>query len=143
MPFEQLHGVIRAQRGRPVPVVLTRPEVLAVFAGLRGVPRLVCTLPYGAGWRLLEALPLRVQDLDFSPGEILVREGTGHKDRRTMLPVAAKGPLCEYLARVRQPHPCDRARGPRRMPMPEAVARRLPHAGREGGWQGVFPATSP
>src|SRR5262249_42091966 len=86
----QIAGVVRAKRPQRLPVVLTRAEVGAVLASLQGVPRLVCTLLYGAGLRVLEGLRLRVKDMDFGQGEIVVREGKGDKDRLTVLPDAVR-----------------------------------------------------
>src|SRR5262249_9499745 len=80
VPLEQLQGVARAERPRRLPVVRTRPESKAVFAHLDGIPWLVCTLLYGAGLRLPEALRLRVKELDFQKNEVLVRAGKGNKD---------------------------------------------------------------
>jgi integrase len=37
---------------------------------MTGVPRLVALLLYGAGFRLLECLTLRVKDLDFRPPDL-------------------------------------------------------------------------
>ena len=48
---------------------------------------------YGAGLRLMEALQLRIQDVDFDGGELTVRKGKGQKDWRTMLPAKASAPL--------------------------------------------------
>jgi site-specific recombinase XerD len=76
-----LADVVRAKKAVRVPVVLTREEVRVVLASLDGVPRLVAMLLYGGGLRLTEAVQLRVQDLDFSRGEILIRAGKGDKDR--------------------------------------------------------------
>ncbi|MGH2405392.1 MAG: phage integrase N-terminal SAM-like domain-containing protein [bacterium] len=89
----QLEGVVRARRPRRLPVVLTRQEVRAVLDELNGTPRLVCTLLYGSGVRLLECLRLRVKDVDFPSQEIRVREGKGRKDRVTMLPSGVREPL--------------------------------------------------
>jgi integrase len=77
--------VVRARKPNRLPVVLSRDEVGAILTELDGVPRQVCALLYGAGLRLLEALELRVKDLDFGRGEITVRQGKGQKDRVTML----------------------------------------------------------
>jgi integrase len=83
-----MDDIRRAKRPERVPVVLTRDEVRRVFAQLQGAHWLVCGLLYGSGMRLLEALRLRVLDLDFSRLEVTVRQGKGGKDRRTVLPVS-------------------------------------------------------
>jgi hypothetical protein len=85
-PLERIEGVVRARRPKRLPVVLTVDEVSRVVAHLSGDKWLIAMLMYGAGLRLLEALRLRVKDLDFQRGEITVRQGKGDKDRVTMLP---------------------------------------------------------
>jgi site-specific recombinase XerD len=102
VPLEQIQGVVRANRARRLPVVLSRAEVRLVFSSLDGVPLLVCSLLYGAGLRLFEALSLRVKDVDFLRQEVLFRDGKGQKDRVTMLPAAAREPLRAHLDSVRR-----------------------------------------
>ncbi|MBI1789726.1 MAG: tyrosine-type recombinase/integrase [Acidobacteria bacterium] len=133
---------VRARPPKRLPVVLTSDEVERVLAHLGGVPRLVCTILYGSGLRLLEALQLRWKALDFGPGEITVRDGKGRKDRLTMLPNALHQPLQEHLGQVRQQHEADLKRGLGRAPLPDALIRKYPNAGQEWGWQWVFPASS-
>ena len=88
-----LGKVIRARKPTRLPVVMTRDEVKAVLANLKGNKWLMASLMYGAGLRLMECLELRVQDIDFARNEILVRNGKGAKDRITMLPESPKTPL--------------------------------------------------
>ena len=121
---------------------LTRPEVGAVLAQLDGVPRLLSTLLYGSGLRLLEGLQLRVKDLNFAPGEITVREGKGQKDPLTMLPAVLHEPLQDHLQCVRERREADLKGGLGRPPLPQALVRKYPNADREWGWQWVFPASS-
>jgi integron integrase len=136
-----LDGVVHAKRPQRLPVVLARQEVKALLEALEGVNWLMASLLYGAGLRLLECLRLRVKDLDFSSNQILVREGKGNKDRRTMLPAIMKGPLAAHLERVRQVHKRDLGRGYGKVYLPDALARKYPQADREWGWQWVFPAS--
>jgi integrase len=63
-----LDGIGRAKGPRRLPVVLTREEVRAVLTKVDGTAQLVATLLYGTGMRLLEALTLRVKDVDFGHG---------------------------------------------------------------------------
>ena len=79
-----LGNVIRARKPRRLPVVMSREEVKAVMADLTGDKRLMALIMYGTGLRLMECLRLRVQDIDFSRNEIIVRDGKGAKDRVTM-----------------------------------------------------------
>lgn len=99
-PLRRVGDVLRARQPRRVPVVLTQAEVRRVLGELRGINRLVVQLLYGSGLRLLEALRLRVKDVDFGRGEIVVRDGKGARDRVTMLPRAFVAPLKAQLERV-------------------------------------------
>ena len=136
-----LDDVVRAKRPVHLPVVLTRDEVRAVLQRLDGVPRLMALLLYGAGLRLLECCRLRVKDVDVAMNQITIRDGKGHKDRATMLPAAMKADLIVHLERVRRQHEGDLRHGAGWVELPGALRRKYPNAGREWGWQWVFPAT--
>ena len=141
-PLNRLEGVVRAKRPKRLPVVLTRAEVAAVLSRMSGVPRLVATLQYAGGLRVLEALQLRVKDLDFATGEVVIREGKGNKDRRSTFPAALHDQCRVQLANVQRQHDHDLSRGDGRAPLPDALIRKFPTADREWRWQWVFPATS-
>jgi len=141
VPIGWLTALVRAKRSARVPVVLTRDEVRRVLKRIRGTPGLVAALLYGTGMRLLEALRLRAKDLDFAGNEISVRAGKGDRDRVTMLPERLKGPLLHHLAVVRVQHERDLAEGAGWVELPGALGDKYPQAGREWGWQWVFPAT--
>ncbi len=136
-----LDDVVRAKRPRHLPIVLSRDEVRAVVGELRGTPRLMVTLLYGSGLRLLECCRLRVQDIDFTANQIVVRDGKGAKDRVTVLPAGATTPLIQHLQRMKRQHDVDLARGAGWVELPWALGRKYPNAGREWPWQWVFPAT--
>jgi integron integrase len=121
-------------------VVLTLEEVRAVLARLTGINWLIASLLYGSGLRLMEAVRLRVKDVEFSRREILVRDGKGGKDRVTMLPDRLIEPLRDHFARVKRVHEQDLAAGCGEVYLPFALARKYPHAGRQWSWQYVFPA---
>jgi site-specific recombinase XerD len=104
-----LQGVVRAKKPKHLPVVLTRIEVDALLAQLQGDSWIVANLLYGAGLRLLEALRLRVKDVDFTRREIIVRDGKGQKDRVTMLPMRVVEPLRQHLNKVQHVHQGDLA----------------------------------
>ena len=106
-----------------------------------GVTSSMATLLYGSGLRLLECCRLRVKDVDFSRRQIVVRRGKGAKDRMTMLPAVAASELAAHLARVRAQHQRDLAVCAGWVELPDALARKLPSAGREWPWQWIFPAT--
>lgn len=136
-----LDGVVHARRPAHVPVVLSRDEVAVVLGELTGPSWLMVALLYGAGLRLLECLQLRVKDVDFGRGEIVVRRAKGGRDRRTMLPQAVRGPLAAHLDVVRCQHDRDVGQGAGWVELPHALGRKYPNAGREWAWQWVFPAT--
>ena len=136
-----LDDVVRAKRPQHLPVVLTRDEVRAVLQRLDGVPRLMAILLYGAGLRLLECCRLRVKDVDFATNQILIRDGKGHKDRVTMLPASVKSVLSAHIERVREQHQADVRHGAGWVELPGPLTRKYPNAGRDWGWQWIFPAT--
>lgn len=137
-----LDNVEQARVPVRLPTVLTTDEVADVLDRLTGTNALIGRLLYGTGLRLLEALRLRVKDVEFTRGEILVRDGKGAKDRITMLPRALVTPLQAHLERVRTLHGCDLAEGFGAVFMPHALARKYPDAARAWAWQYVFPARS-
>jgi integron integrase len=111
-----------------------------LLAQLTGVPWLIASLLYGAGMRLMEALRLRVKDVDFRRREIVVREGKGFKDRVTMLPNVVATPLKAHLERVKALHERDLVAGNGDVYLPYPLARKYSNAGREWSWQYVFPS---
>ena len=135
-----LENIEKAKASKRLPVVLTRAEVQTILARLAGEHWLVGSLLYGAGLRIMECLRLRVKDVDFARCEILVRDGKGAKDRVTMLPLSLAEPLRGHLARVRSVYSADRTAGVGPVYLPYALDRKYPGAGREWGWQYVFPA---
>jgi integron integrase len=136
-----LDDIVRAKNPERIPAVLTREEVQAVIDGLDGPTRLLALLLYGAGLRLLEALRLRVKDVDFNRNQITVRSGKGGKDRVTMLPAAVSRDLAKHLETIRDQHEADVRAGAGWVELPWALARKYPRAGREWIWQWIFPAT--
>ena len=135
-------GVVRAKRPHRLPVVLTRQEVRSILGALGKSDWLMVMLLYGAGLRLMECLQLRIKDIDFTSNQILVRAGKGDKDRHTMLPTAVKEPLAKHLDLIKRQHQSDLELGLGRVALPNALERKYPNAGKEWGWQWVFPATS-
>jgi len=125
-----------------LPVVLTKEEVRRLLSCLEGTSWTMAMLLYGAGLRLMECCRLRVKDLEFSRNQIVVRGGKGDKDRHTVLPAAVKEPLLRHLQAVRRQHEEDLRKGLGRVALPNALDRKYPNAGKEWGWQWVFPASS-
>jgi integron integrase len=135
-----LSGVVRAQSPTRVPVVLPRREVQSLLDCLEGQFHLIAQLLYGSGLRLMEALRLRVKDVDFEYSQIVVRDGKGQKDRVTILPDIVVTPLRRHLALVRDQHERALRLGYGGVELPDALARKYPHAATNWGWQYVFPA---
>lgn len=135
-----LDSVERAKRPTRVPVVLTRDEVHKLFAQLKGTPRLMASLLYGSGLRLMECVRLRVKDIDFGYARITVRDGKGGKDRVTMLPVNLASSLQRHLTKVKAQHEQDVDDGFGEVYLPDALGRKYPAAAREWGWQYAFPS---
>jgi integron integrase len=136
-----LEGVVQAKQPERLPVVLTETEVRRVMGRLRGTHWLLASLLYGAGLRLMEALRLRVKDVEFERMEIVVREGKGAKDRVTMLPASTAQVLKQHLKLVKALHVRDLEEGYGEVYLPFALAKKYPNAPREWGWQYVFPST--
>ena len=135
-----LEGVVRAKHPARIPVVLSRGEVRRLLAHIDGTCWLMAALLYGTGMRLMECVRLRVKDVDFDRGEIVVREGKGGKDRRVPLPKRLRDPLHERIERTRVVHAQDLAAGLGRVWLPDALVRKHANAATELGWQYVFPA---
>jgi len=133
-------NAIRADRKVNIPVVMTREEVAAVLSLLNGTPQLVAKLLYGSGLRIMEAVRLRVKDVDFGLKQIIVRSGKGDKDRITTFSVRVTPLLQNYLSKVKTLHDRDLASGHGEVYLPHGLARKYPQAGREWGWQYIFPA---
>jgi len=136
-----LDQVIRAKRPARIPLVLTPAEVAAILDQLNGTLRLMASLMYGAGLRLLECCRLRVKDVDFARREITVRDGKGRKDRVTPLPARLSLALQSHLERAGRQHRADLDSGWGSVALPDALARKYPSATREWAWQWVFPGS--
>lgn len=139
-PLQSIGGVVRAKKPQKLPVVLTPEEVKEVLRHLQGSRWLVGCLLYGSGLRLMEAVRLRVKDLDFDHRAIFVRSGKGGKDRVVTFPDVVMTPIKQHLEHVRMVHEKDLADGFGAVYLPYALARKYPNAPREWHWQYVFPA---
>ncbi len=141
-PLPWIDDIVRARRPMRVPVVLAPEEVRTLIEQIDGVSKLVALLLYGGGLRLLEALRLRVKDVNFARGELFIRDPKGRRDRVTVLPRSAFEPLRDHLEYVRSLHERDLGDGFGSVMLPGALARKLPGAPKDWVWQWVFPATS-
>jgi integron integrase len=137
LPFAD--RVIRVKRPGRLPTVMTRAEVRAVLGGLHGAPKLLCTLLYGTGMRLLEGLRLRIKDVEFGRNQIVVRDTKSGKDRVVPLPRLIRAALPTWLSRVKKLHAADLAAGRGDVYVPDAIAKKYPDARRAWAWQYLFP----
>lgn len=132
----------RARKPRHLPTVLSVDEVHTLLRHTTGTAWLVCSLLYGSGLRLAEALSLRVQDVDFDRHQIMVRQGKGKKDRAVMLPAPLIQPLRQQIETARRIHRRDLADGFGEVYLPDALERKLGQAGmRDFRWQYIFQAS--
>ena len=134
-------NAVRAAKKTNVPVVLTRDEVRGIIPLLKGDAQLVVKLLYGSGLRIMEALRLRVHDIDYAMKQLTVRSGKGAKDRITTFPESVIPLLENHLRKVKLLHEQDLAQGYGKVYLPYALARKYPHADSEWGWQYVFPSS--
>lgn len=138
-PLEPI-DVIWAKKPQRLPTVLSQEETRRLIAYLSGTHRLMTQLLYGSGLRLMECLRLRVKDVDFGQQQLIVRDAKGFKDRVTLLPSSLREPLQQHLQITCDLHRQDLKLGYGEVFLPYALARKYPNAGREWGWQYVFPA---
>jgi integron integrase len=138
-----IENVVRARRSTHLPVVLARREVQALLGHIEPQFHLIGQLLYGSGLRLMEALRLRVKDVDFEYSQVAVRDGKGQKDRVTILPDAVAGALQAHLRSVRVQHNWAMQHGYGGADLPGALAQKYSGATNDWGWQYVFPASRP
>jgi integron integrase len=139
-PLSESIDAVRARQSKHLPTVLTPEEVQRVLMHLEGTHQLLAKLLYGAGLRVKEGLRLRVKDIDFGQGQLIIRDAKGNKDRLTVLPQSLLAPLQAHLVQVKQTFQDDLALGYGAVYLPFALERKYPNANREWKWQYVFPA---
>lgn len=130
----------QTSKGRRLPTVFSHDEAMAVLSGMQGTHRLVASLMYGSGLRVVEAARLRIHDVDFSEPCLFVRETKGDKWRRTILPTSICPALEKQIEFALALHRKDLQEGLGEVYMPYALARKYPSAARNPAWQYVFPA---
>lgn len=133
--------ILRAEKSKTLPVVLTHAEAMQVIAIMNGLTQLMAKILYGSGLRLMECLRLRVKDIDFGNREILVRDGKGKQDRITLLPDSIRSDLALHLKGVEALHQSDLKAGFGEVYLPYALTRKYPSAPKEWIWQYVFPTS--
>ena len=139
-PLDGQIAPIRSKRLPRPPTVLVKDEVRRLFSHMQGKHLLMARLLYGAGLRLMECIRLRVKDVDFGQNLIFVRGGKGGKDRTTILPQNIRDELRRQVEAVKRLHHNDLEEGFGEVNLPDALSRKYPNAGKETGWQWVFPA---
>jgi integron integrase len=139
-PIEGQIEPTRAKRHPRPPVVMTKREVKRVLSHMQGIHLLMAKVLYGSGLRLMECIRLRVQDLDFERNLIYVRAAKGGKDRTSLFPTSIQPEMKSQLEEVKYLHDDDLAQGYGEVYLPDALARKYPHASREFRWQYVFPS---
>jgi integrase len=127
-------NAVRADKKITVPVVMTREAVATVISLLDGTAPLVATRLYGSGLRIMEAVRLRVKNIDDQMKPLTVRSGKGDKDRFTTVPATLTPVLQHHLAGVKTRHQQDSAQGHGEVYRPHALARTSPHAAKAWGW---------
>ena len=131
----------RAKKPKKIPIVLSKNEVELILSYLTGKHRLMVQILYGSGLRLKECLRLRVKDLDFERGQIIIIDGKGNKDRETMLPEKIQPILKDHLDKVKVIHEKDLKEGLGEVYLPYALERRYKSAAKDWRWQYVFPSS--
>ena len=140
-PLQGRIDAVRSSKKVRLPVVMSKDETQRVLSAMNGTTRLMAKLLYGSGLRSMECLRLRVKDIDFEINEIRVRNSKGNKDRLVPLPQSLKPILLTHLERVKLIHEQDLAQGYGEVYLPHGLNRKYPQAGKEWGWQYVFPST--
>ncbi len=142
MPISDELAPVRSRKPLRLPVVLSRTEIQALLAEIEGIHSLIARIMYGGGLRLMEALRLRVQDIDFGNGYLTIRAAKGDKDRTTLLPASVINDLKQHLQRVRHTFENDLKTGTANVWLPGALAKKYPKAPQSWEWQYVFPSKS-
>ncbi|MBV1878185.1 MAG: integron integrase [Pseudomonadales bacterium] len=140
--MEVAEDLVSARSKKPprLPVVLSTSEVLEILNQMSGVNALLARLMYAGGLRIMEALRMRVQDIDFANGYLIVRNGKGGKDRSTLLAPSLALELTRHLKQSQNLFEIDVTNGVAGVYLPNALARKYPDAGTTWGWQYVFPS---
>ena len=135
-----LDSVVRATKKRRLPVVLSGKEVLSIINRMHYPYKLLTEIIYGGGLRLSECLNLRIKDVNFKNDILTIRSGKGDKDRQTILAKKVKEPLQEHIMKIRRLYEEDRLENRPGVPLPKALERKYPNAGKEWSWFWIFPS---
>jgi integron integrase len=136
-------SALRSQRQRRLPDVLSKREVKQLIAVLNDPNRLIASLLYGSGLRLFEVQRLRIKDVDFDSGLLVVHAGKGDRDRHAVLPVSLYADLREHLASAKADWERQQSQQLLPVSLPDALAKKYHNAPFEWPWQYVFAARKP
>jgi integron integrase len=131
---------IRSKKPVRLPVVLSQKEVVSVLSQMGGTRGLIARLMYGGGLRVMEILRLRIQDVDFANGYLMIRDAKGGKDRTTLLAPSIVNALKKHLVGVKLLFNQDLDAGVAGVYLPGSFAKKYPKAGKTWEWQYVFPS---
>lgn len=132
---------IKAKKRHKLPVVLAADEVLQILNELKGVQLLLVSLLYGCGLRLMEAVRLRIQDVDFTYQQIIIREAKGNKERLVPLPVKIADALKQHIFKMKIQHDEDLSAGNGSVYMPANLVKKYGKSDKQWVWQYIFPST--
>lgn len=126
-----------------LPIWLSSDEFASLSRHLDGACLTIAQIMFGSGLRLHEGLRLRIRDIDFATGLIIVRGGKGDKDRTTCLPRTLIDTLRDRIHRLHDVWQSDRAANLPGVWLPPEVARKFPRYGQDWPWQFLFPGRHP
>lgn len=132
---------VKSKRDQKLPIVMTPDEVKQLMSQLNKRYYLIAGLMYGSGLRVMEAVQLRVQDIDFDYKCIRIWNGKGNKHRVVtlapeLIPLLRNQIIQadDYLKLdIQNPHYAG-------VWLPNALARKYPNANKLLAWQYLFPS---
>tara|TARA_R110002167_G_scaffold272029_1_gene478538 strand:+ start:137 stop:1507 length:1371 start_codon:yes stop_codon:yes gene_type:complete len=136
-----LSAFIKAKKRHKLPVVLTSDEVISILKEVSGVQLLLVSLLYGGGLRLMEAVRLRVQDVDFGYQQIIIRNAKGNKERIVPLPVKISDSMKQHIIEMKRQHEIDIKDGFGSVYMPAELVKKYGKSDKQWVWQYIFPST--
>ena len=129
----------QAKVQRKLPIVLTVAEVKLLFQCLPAPYLLPAQLLYGSGLRLMEAMRLRIADVDFNYGCLRIWAGKGGKHRQVTLASELHSALRAQIQIMQHCFELDLPNSEfHGVWLPYALERKYPNANREFGWQYLF-----
>ena len=140
LPIANDLSPVRSKKAVRLPVVLSQTEMAKLLSAMSGTNLLMARLMYGGGLRLMELVRLRVKDVDFNNGYIIVRDGKGGGDRSTLLASSLVEELRAHLKQIRTLFDEDLQMGHANVYLPNALAKKYPNAPKSWDWQYAFPS---